>query len=250
MGWEDPLEKGTVTLSSIPAWKIPWTEELGRLQSMGHKELDTTEHARRMVIFHCTIVQMYPTLFNHHSLMNMCCFQLLFQNCIVYILFCSCTNSSVQFPGLEFLGHRVHTCSVASDCLQLYGLQPASLLCPWDSSAKNTRVGDHFLLQGIFPNRDRTPHLLHLLNWQVDSLPLSHLTSSKPQSTHMILIDSFGEGRRKDLLLAESTENTRNISQSCVSSFQQISPACSTGVALICIFTSNATIHRVWDKGQ
>ena len=60
----------------------------------------------------------------------------------------------------------------------------------------------------------------------------------------------FGEGRRKDLLLTGSKENTRNISQSCVSSFQQILPACPIGVALICIFTSNATTHRVWDKVQ
>ena len=43
LGWEDPLEKRTVTLSSILAWRIPWTEEPGRLQSMGCKELDTTE---------------------------------------------------------------------------------------------------------------------------------------------------------------------------------------------------------------
>ena len=35
MGWEDPLEKGMVTQSSILAWKIPWTEEPGGLQSMG-----------------------------------------------------------------------------------------------------------------------------------------------------------------------------------------------------------------------
>ena len=33
-GWEDPLEKGTVTHSSILAWEIPWTEDPGRLQSM------------------------------------------------------------------------------------------------------------------------------------------------------------------------------------------------------------------------
>ena len=33
------------THSSILAWKIPWEKEPGRLQSMGHKELDTTEHA-------------------------------------------------------------------------------------------------------------------------------------------------------------------------------------------------------------
>ena len=35
LGWEDPLEKEMATHSSILAWKIPWTEESGRLQSMG-----------------------------------------------------------------------------------------------------------------------------------------------------------------------------------------------------------------------
>ena len=35
LGWEDPLEKGTATHSSTLAWRIPWTEEPDRLQSMG-----------------------------------------------------------------------------------------------------------------------------------------------------------------------------------------------------------------------
>ena len=35
LGWEDPLEKEMATYSSILAWKIPWTEEHGRLHSMG-----------------------------------------------------------------------------------------------------------------------------------------------------------------------------------------------------------------------
>ena len=35
LGWEDPLEKGLATHSSILAWRVPWTEEPGRLQSMG-----------------------------------------------------------------------------------------------------------------------------------------------------------------------------------------------------------------------
>ena len=34
LGQKDPLEKGTATHSNIPAWKIPWTEEPGGLQSM------------------------------------------------------------------------------------------------------------------------------------------------------------------------------------------------------------------------
>ena len=35
LGWEDPLEKEMATYSSILAWRIPWTEEPGRPQSMG-----------------------------------------------------------------------------------------------------------------------------------------------------------------------------------------------------------------------
>ena len=37
-GWEDPLEKGMATHSSILAWRIPWTEQPGRLQLMGVAE--------------------------------------------------------------------------------------------------------------------------------------------------------------------------------------------------------------------
>ena len=35
LGREDPLEEGMATLSTIPAWRIPWTEEPGRLQCIG-----------------------------------------------------------------------------------------------------------------------------------------------------------------------------------------------------------------------
>ena len=39
VGWEDPLEKGMATYSSILAWKIPWAEEPGRLQAMGSQRV-------------------------------------------------------------------------------------------------------------------------------------------------------------------------------------------------------------------
>ena len=42
LGQEEPLEKEIATHSSILAWRIPRTEELGRLQSMGWQELDMT----------------------------------------------------------------------------------------------------------------------------------------------------------------------------------------------------------------
>ena len=39
LSWEDPLEKEMATHSSILAWKTPWTEEPGRLQSMGSQRV-------------------------------------------------------------------------------------------------------------------------------------------------------------------------------------------------------------------
>ena len=39
LSWEDPLEKGMATHSSILAWRIPWTENPGRLQSMGSQRI-------------------------------------------------------------------------------------------------------------------------------------------------------------------------------------------------------------------
>ena len=47
LGWEDPLEEEMATCSGILAWKIPWTEEPGRLQSMGSQKVRhywATEH--------------------------------------------------------------------------------------------------------------------------------------------------------------------------------------------------------------
>ena len=49
LGWEDPLEKGMATHSSILAWRIPWTEKPGRLQSMG---LQRVRHNWATFTFH------------------------------------------------------------------------------------------------------------------------------------------------------------------------------------------------------
>ena len=72
-GWEDPLEKGMATHSSILAWRIPWSEE---------------------------------------------------------------PKYSSSFPKAWF---------------------SESPICPWDFPGKNTGVGCHFLLQGIFPNQELNP---------------------------------------------------------------------------------------------
>ena len=56
------------------------------------------------------------------------------------------------------------------------------LLCPWDFPGKNTGVGCHFLLQGIFLTQGSNLCLLHLLQWRAGSLLLSHLGSSEWES--------------------------------------------------------------------
>ena len=48
---EDPLEKGMAAHSSFIAWRIPWTEESGGLQSMGCKESDMTEQLTHTMTF-------------------------------------------------------------------------------------------------------------------------------------------------------------------------------------------------------
>ena len=45
LGWGDPLEKEMAPHSSIHAWRIPWTEEPGRLESMGSDTTEVTEYA-------------------------------------------------------------------------------------------------------------------------------------------------------------------------------------------------------------
>ena len=73
-------------------------------------------------------------------------------------------------------------CLVTQPCPTICNPQDCSppLLCPWNFPDKNTGVGSHSLLQGIFPTQGSNLfllHLLHLLHWQVDCLPLHHLGS-------------------------------------------------------------------------
>ena len=74
----------------------------------------------------------------------------------------------------------LRACSVTRvQLLANRGLKPARLLRSWGSPGKHTKVGCHFLLQRTFLTQGANPHLLCLLPWQADSLPLSHLGSPK-----------------------------------------------------------------------
>ena len=105
----------------------------------------------------------------------------------------------VQHWGFQMQSKRSNECSSfatssskmscvnAQSCptfCSTHGLSPTRLLCPWDFPGKNTGVGCHSFLQGIFPTPGSNPCLL---NWQADYLPLSHLESpSKMICTHNI----------------------------------------------------------------
>ena len=68
-------------------------------------------------------------------------------------------TSVTQFHGPDVLKYISH--SVMSNSLQCHGLQSTGLLYPWNSPGKNTGVGCHFLLQGIFLIQGSNPGLLH-----------------------------------------------------------------------------------------
>ena len=85
-----------------------------------------------------------------------------------------CPNACIQFLSSPRTRACVcmHMHAHNHVSLQLHGPQPAQLLCPQNFPGKNTEVGCHFLLQGIFPSQGWNPHLLRLLHWQRDSLPV------------------------------------------------------------------------------
>ena len=69
----------------------------------------------------------------------------------------------------------VHANSLMSNSFWLYGLQPTRLPCPWDFPGKNTEVGCHALLEGIFLTHGLNPNHLCLLHQQASSLPRASL---------------------------------------------------------------------------
>ena len=59
LGWEDPLEEGMTVHSSILAWRVPWTEDPGGLQSLGHKESDVVERPTLSLTLQTTVASLH-----------------------------------------------------------------------------------------------------------------------------------------------------------------------------------------------
>ena len=80
----------------------------------------------------------------------------------IYVCVCVCVYIYIIY--LCMMCCAVLSCSIVADPLRTHGLQPARLLCPWDSPGKNTEVGCHALLQGIFLTQGSNSCLLCLLH--------------------------------------------------------------------------------------
>ena len=65
---------------------------------------------------------------------------------------------------------------------------PPGLSVQWDSPSKNTGVGCHALLQGIFPTQGSNPHILYLLHWKAGSLALGPPGKSSSNSQHTLTV--------------------------------------------------------------
>ena len=81
------------------------------------------------------------------------------------------------------------------------GLQTTKLLCPWDSPGKNTGVGCHFLLQGIFPTQGSNQGLLHC---RQTLYPLSH------QGSPCYTISQFSRSVVSDSLRPHASQHARS----------------------------------------
>ena len=132
LGWEDPLEKEMATHSSTLAWKIPWTEEPGRLQSMG---LQRVRHD-------------WATSFHFTSTWEI--------GCILWSKYCQVYYKIL----LNFLGN-IRLCPCLLSHVRLFAT-PWAVACQAPLSM-GFGMGCHFLLQGSSqPNPNFHGHMCEL----------------------------------------------------------------------------------------
>ena len=151
------------THSRTLAWKIPCTEESGKLQSMGSQRVRHNWVTSMSMSHICTWLLEKPLLWLCEPLSAKWCL-LLNMLCRFVIAFLP-RSKRLLIPWLQLPSTVVlvwkWSHSVVSNSLQSHGLWPTRLLCPWDSPGKNAGVGCHFLLQGIFLTQGLNLGLLH-----------------------------------------------------------------------------------------
>ena len=103
------------------------------------------------------------------------------------VLFGKCLCGCNDVMGLEMSALDTLRAFVLSHFIRVLLFATSSptlcrLLCPWDSPGKNTGVGYHFLLRGIFLTQGLNLHFLGLLHWQASSLPPAPPRKPAPKS--------------------------------------------------------------------
>ena len=158
LGWEVPLEKEMATHSSILAWRIPWTEESGRVQSMGSQESDITEATQPT----CTHLFLYPCVFG----------------CAVSSLLCGLFSSygKQELLFIAVCGFLIAEASLVAK-LRLQGSQASGAVAPRLQSAGSIVVALGLSCSTaceIFLDCGWKPSSIYQ---QADHLPLSHQRS-------------------------------------------------------------------------
>ena len=146
LGWEDPLEKEMTNHSSTLAWKIPWTEEPGRLQSMrsqrvGHDWVTSFHVTTSLLSTKVKVTQSRLTLWNS-------------MDCTVHGILQARILEWVTIPfsrGYSQPRHRTQVFLIAGN----------SWSAESQEKLKNTGVGSLSLLQQIFPTQESNQGLLH-----------------------------------------------------------------------------------------
>ena len=138
--------------------KEPW-KDFGQMMS---RSLSTEEHG-----WLCSEVEVKIMVWSedHWLLYYLFCIKIFLLKYIWFTMWCfRCIAKWFSFTHTHT---HTHTCVCAlghsgmSNSLWPHALQPFRLLCPWDSPGKDTGVGCHALLQGIFPTQGSNPGLPH-----------------------------------------------------------------------------------------
>ena len=135
--------------SSTLAWKIPWTEEPVRLQSMG---------LLRVGHNWATSLLLSRVREGNGNPLQCSCLENPRDGGAWWAAVYGVAQSRTRLKWLSIVSISR---SLVSNSLRPHGLKPARLLCPWDSPGKNTGVGCHFFLQGIFLTQGWSLCLLH-----------------------------------------------------------------------------------------
>ena len=152
-------------------------------------------------------------------------------------------------------------CAVLSRSVVSDSLQPSRLLCPWNSPGKKTRVGCHFLLQGIFPTQGSKPGLTHCrqILYQLSHqgspyIPLFPLFSSVQSfNCVQLFVTPWTVARQASLSLTNSWNLLKLMSSNSVMPFNHLILCClllllPSIFLSIRIFSSESVLPIRWPK--